>query len=120
MGNKKNSQLIHYKRLSDFFEEHYPEIEISSETEKELIIKNLFEAYSFDNAKSIARKLLGYNDFSVKQLNDITKAFSENNQIYWIKNDYGIYDVRKKIIEENIEIIDKSIYKLYKYTMENH
>lgn len=41
----KNSELHYYKRLSEFFKLKYPDIEISSETEKEIIIKNLRERF---------------------------------------------------------------------------
>lgn len=54
----KNSKLFYYRKITDFFKEHFPHIEITSETEteKEIIIKNLYEAYSFDNAKSLFKK----------------------------------------------------------------
>ncbi len=119
-NQKKNSKIVHYKTLSSFIKEHYPNIEITEETEKELVIRNLHEAYSYDNAKSVSRKLLTYNNFSTKQLNEITKAFTENNQIYWIKNDYGIYDIRKNVIEANKTQIDEDIYNKYEYAMSNN
>ncbi len=110
---KKNSDLHYFRRLTEFFKQYYPDIEISSETEKEIIIKNLFEAYSFDNAKSVIRKLRGFDNFSIKQLNDITAAFATNNQIYWIKNDYAVSNARREIIEENKDKIDSTIYSTY-------
>lgn len=115
---KKDSDLHYFKRITDFFKKFYPDIEISSETEKEIIIKNLFEAYSFDNAKSVIRKLRGFDNFSIKQLNDITSAFSSNNQIYWIKSDYSISSARREIIVANKEKIDSTIYKAYEKVFE--
>jgi hypothetical protein len=110
---KKNSDFHYFRRLTDFFKKYYPDIEISSETEKEIIIKNLFEAYSFDNAKSVIRKLRVFDNFSIKQLNDITAAFATNSQIYWIKNDYAVSNARREIIEENKDKIDSTIYSTY-------
>lgn len=115
---KKTSELIYFKRLSKFFKTNYPEIEISSETEKEIIIKNLIEAYSFDNAKSVIRKLRNFDNFSIKQLNEITSAFSSNSQIYWIKTDYVVSTARKEIIESNEDKIDNVIYETYKEVYE--
>lgn len=110
---KKNSELHYFRRLTEFFKKHYPDIEISSETEKEIIIKNLIEAYSFDNAKSVIRKLRSFDNFSIKQLNEITSAFSTNSQIYWIKNDYIVLNARRDIIEQNKDKIDSTIYSNY-------
>ena len=110
---KKSSNLHYFKRLTDFFKKHYPDIEISSETEKEIIIKNLSEAYSFENAKSVIRKLRNFDNFSIKQLNDITSAFATNSQIYWIKNDYVVSMARGEIIDSNKDKIDSTIYKSY-------
>ncbi|GAA4776856.1 PIN domain-containing protein [Flavobacterium hankyongi] len=113
---KKDSDLHYFKKITDFFKKFYPDIEISSETEKEIIIKNLFEAYSFDNAKSVIRKLRDFDNFSIKQLNDITSAFASNNQIYWIKNDYSVSNARREIIEANKDKIDSVIYKTFEKT----
>ena len=110
---KKNCELHYFRKLTDFFKKHYPDIEISSETEKEIIIKNLSEAYSFDNAKMVVRKLREFDNFSIKQLNDITTAFATNNQICWIKDAYVISNARREIIEANKEKIDSVIYKAY-------
>lgn len=109
----KNSKLIYYKRLSEFFKSLYPDIEISSETEKEIIIKNLSEAYTFANAKSVIGRLLSFDNFSIKQLNEITSAFSTNNQIYWIDTDYVVSTARSSIIEANKDKIDPEIYRAY-------
>ena len=109
----KKSDLHYFRRLTDFFKKHYPDIEISSETEKEIIIKSLIEAYSFDNAKIVIRKLSDFDNFSIKQLNDITSAFATKNQIYWIKNDYVISNARRAIIEANEDKIDPIIYAAY-------
>ncbi len=110
----KNSKLIYYKRLSEFFKSLYPDIEISSETEKEIIIKNLSEAYTFANAKSVIGRLQSFDNFSIKQLNEITRAFSTNSQIYWIDTDYVVSSARSGIIESNKDKIDPEIYREYK------
>ncbi|MBW8050093.1 MAG: hypothetical protein FVQ77_07100 [Cytophagales bacterium] len=115
---KKQSELFYFKRLTEFFKSQYPNIEISSETEKDIIIRNLIEAYTFDNAKSVIRKLRSYDNFSIKQLNEITNAFSSNNQIYWIKNDYTVLSARRELIEANCDKIDPVFYDDYKRTYE--
>ncbi len=113
---KKKSDLHYFKRLSEFFHAKYPDIEISSETEKDILIKNLFEAFTFDNAKSVIKRLRNYDNFSIKQLNDIASAFSINNQIYWIPNDYTVLNARRDLIEGNQDKIDSVIFDEYKRT----
>ena len=113
---QKESELHYFKRLSEFFKKHYPDIEITSETEKEIIIKNLVDAYSFDNAKGVIRRLRNFDNFSVQQLNQITEAFSNNSQIHWIKNDWVISSARYDIIEANKDKIDSTIYEDYEHT----
>lgn len=115
----KESDLFYFKRLSDFFKQKFPDIELSSETEKEIIIKNLIEARSYDSAKSVIRKLREYDNFSINQLNQIAKAFSSNNQIYWIKSDYVVSSARRDIIEGNKDKIDTDIYSRYLDIFEN-
>lgn len=115
---KKSSELYYFRRLTDFFKEHYPDIEISSETEKEIIIKNLIEAYSFDNAKGVIKKLMKFDSFSIKQLNDITSAFASNSQIYWIKDNYVVSNAVRDIIKANQDKIDESIYRVFERTYE--
>lgn len=107
--SEKKSDIYHFRRLSDFFKAYYPNIELSSETEKDIAINNLFEANTFDSAIAAVRNLRKYENFSVKQLDDITEAFSSNNQIYWIKNNYQINRARLEIIEENEFNIDTSL-----------
>lgn len=112
--NKKNAELHYHKKLSSFFKAHYPDIEITSETEKEIIIRNLFEAYSFQNAKDVIKRLLEFSGFSAKQLGDITAAFIKNNQIYNIRTSYVIKRGCMDIIEENEDRIDPEVYQAYK------
>lgn len=113
---KKQSELFYYRRLSVFFKENYPDIEISSETEKDILIRNLFEAYTFASAKNAISKLRIYDNFSIKQLNDIANAFSTNSQIYWVKSDYIVLNARRELIEHNRDKIDSAIYADYKRT----
>ena len=113
-----DSELIHYKKLTGFIKEHFPEIDITEESEKDLVISNLYHAYNYEEAKNAVRRLEKYDKFSIKQLNDITRNFSSNNQIYWIKNDGPIQRVRSKIIEANYDKLDPEILRDYKHTFE--
>jgi hypothetical protein len=110
---RKASNLHYYRKLSEFIEAHFKDMELSSETEKEITIKSLVNAYSFENAKSVVKQLRKFDNFSIKQLNDIASAFATNNQIYWIKEQYPISNVCREIIDINYEKIDQSIFSEY-------
>lgn len=110
---KKKSKITYYKKLSGFFKDNFPDIELSNETEKDMVIKNLNEASNFDSSKKIIRKLLLLGNFSSKQINEVTFAFVNNNQIYWIWEDSVVISARKNIIEPNRDLIDSELYNEY-------
>jgi len=116
--DEKEADIIYYKRLTELFKDQFPDIEITSETEKDIVIKNLIEAFSFDTSKRAIRKLREYDNFSVKQINDIANAFASNNQIYWIPTDYTVRTARNEIIECNFDKLEPDILSHYKRSFE--
>jgi len=112
-GSKKSSKVLHYKTLAEFLKANLPDIEITSETEKDIVIMSLSTAGTYASAKDVVRKLRQYDNFSVQQLNDITEAFTSNNQIFWIGDDYVIRAARREVIDKNERKIDKAIFKDY-------
>jgi len=77
----KNSTLHYYKRLSQFFKEHFPAINLASEQEKDILIQNFTNSGSFTSTHSIIPKLSQYTNFTTVQLNDLVSAFVSNPQI---------------------------------------
>jgi hypothetical protein len=110
---KKNSKIFAFRKLSEFLNKHYKGIELLDELDKETIISDLSEVGNFSNAKGVINKLRTYENFSIQQLNDITKAFTENSQIYWIAEDHPVLRAREDIIEKNKDKIDEEIFKQY-------
>jgi hypothetical protein len=110
----KSSELHFYKTLTPFLKNNLPEIEIGSETAKDVVIMNLSAAGSFAKAKEVIYKLRDYDNFSVAQLNSIAEAFASNNQIYSIGNDYVVRQARYEIIEKNAKKIDVELFNKYK------
>ncbi|TXI70860.1 MAG: hypothetical protein E6Q45_01460 [Flavobacterium sp.] len=102
---KKNSIIYFYKTLSEFFKSKFPDIELSDQLEKEILIKSLATSASFSSAKSKLAKLSKYREFTSQQLNDIVEIAISNNQLYWISNDFGVGDVLINIIQGNEEKI---------------
>lgn len=102
---KKNSTIYFYKTLSEFFKSKFPDIELSDQLEKEILIKSLATSASFSSAKLKLAKLSKYREFTSQQLNDIVEIAISNNQLYWISNDFGVGDVLINIIQGNEEKI---------------
>lgn len=106
---KKESKLFHFKKLSDFLKECFPDIELVDEDEKELVINSFVRAGSFASAKSTARDLLKYDAFSHSQLTDIATAYLDNNQILNVADEYPLDEVRKKILQPNFKKIEENV-----------
>jgi predicted nucleic acid-binding protein len=96
---KKNSNILCYRRLSTFFKEHYPDIKLASEIEKELLIKELSESTSFASTHTSISKLSRYSDFTIVQVDEILEATISNTQINWIITDNDVKDFICTIIE---------------------
>jgi len=102
----KKSEVIFYKKLSLFFNDHFSEIELTTELEKEQLIAELFNSNSFSMTHSIIAKLRKIPNFSKKQLNDIVIAAISNDQIYWIAIDPEIHSFLESILKGREDEID--------------
>lgn len=103
--DKKDSELILYRRLSPFFNEHYPDIRLASELEKELLIRKLVGSGAFTMTHKIIAKLSKFEDFSISHVNEIAEAALSNNQINWIIGDPDVYEFLTKIVNTHKEKI---------------
>ena len=108
-GQEKKSDIHFYRRLSLFFKEHYPNIKLAAELEKNMDIKSLARCSSFSMTHTVIAYLKAYEDFSQKQVNLLTKIALENEQITWIINDpdahtfyTGLIDKYEKDIDEDL------------------
>lgn len=108
---KKNSEILFYKTLSEFFKSNFPNIELSDQLEKEVEIRSLANASSFASAKTRLAKLSKYQEFTNKQLNDIVEIAVNNNQLYWINTDIGVGDKLLSIVEGNENKIEPELLK---------
>lgn len=89
---KKKSPLVLFKRLSRFFQTHYPQIELATEEEKDSLIRELGLSRSFRRTHSLIERLATFSDFTDAQLTEIARAAAANNQIYYIINDPDVRD----------------------------
>lgn len=98
---KKKSNIHFYKSLSQFFKEHYPNINLEDELdyEKTNLIQDLANSPHFANTHEIVGKLNQFSNFSIEQINQILSATLSNRQIYWIIEDSDINAFLKKLLE---------------------
>jgi len=97
--DQKNSKVVYYKSLSEFFKEHFPKITLASELEKDLVIRDLANSSSFAETHTIISKLNKYSDFTIAQINAIIDATNSNNQVYWIIDDPDVKEFLLKVIK---------------------
>ncbi len=104
--NKKKSNIFYYKKISLFFQIHFPDIKLATELEKEFLIGDLIKSMSFSNTHKIIAKLAKYSDFTPSQRNEIVEAAVTNNQIRWIIHNSDIYNFLKSVIDGYEDQID--------------
>ena len=99
--NRKESTILFFKRLSAFFKDQFPDIQLAQELERELLIEDLLNSPRFASTRQTLRNLVKYSDFTDTQLNDIVLAAISNNQVYWIIEDRDINRCLRRIIKGN-------------------
>jgi len=112
ISKKNGSKVRYYSRLTSFFNQHYTGIKLASELEKNILIKQLSESWSFERTHMLISKLSKYPDFSSEQLNDIIQAYITNDQIYRILSDSDVMNFVNKAVSGKEKSVDQEIYKL--------
>ncbi|GJL49771.1 MAG: hypothetical protein NPIRA01_09980 [Nitrospirales bacterium] len=110
-NREKSSKISFYRKLAPFFKEHYPEIKLASEVEKELLISKLCASSNFTNTHSIIAKLSNFVDFSPAQANEIVEAALSNNQVRWIFGDSDVFDFLSTLALTHKDKIEDGLYE---------
>jgi hypothetical protein len=105
-SNNKGSELHSYKRLSSLFRDHFPDIELASELEKDLLIKELAISANFADTHRVMSILSRYSDFTQSQINEIVFAAISNNQVYWIADDPDVNNFLRSVVHNREGMID--------------
>jgi hypothetical protein len=103
--DSKDSQLIFYRKLSLLFRDKFPDIELASELEKDLLIQQLATSPNFAETHRIIARLFSYSDFTSTQINDIIEAAITNNQVYWIIEDHDVANFFNDIVGRHQQFI---------------
>lgn len=108
-NNKKDSKIKFYRRLSQFFKEHYPDIKLATELEKEFAIKDLVNSKSFAKTHLAIAQLSKYAEFSKAQSNELVQAAINNSQVNWILCDSDILEFYQSLISNYSDYIDDTL-----------
>jgi predicted nucleic acid-binding protein len=106
---KKSSRLVFHRRLSAFFKEKYPQIEIATGVEKEIAIAELASSWSYANTHTAVAKLEQFADFTPAQATAIAAAAVSNSQIYWIIEDEDVKQLLLRILSHHGASIDPAV-----------
>lgn len=104
----KESRLRYYKRLSSFFKEHFPDIRLATELEKDLLIRDLALSGSFAQTHRLVRKLSQHSDFTITQANAILNACVGNTQVSLIIGDADIRQFVTAVIAGRVGELDQA------------
>lgn len=113
---KKESSLHFYPALTQFINEHFPDIDLTEEKRKGELIYGLMNSASFAVTHKLIEGLQQYDQFTQKQIEDLIHALLENDQVRWIIGDddvnefyrgiYTVYFFSSAILEHHDEIKD--------------
>jgi predicted nucleic acid-binding protein len=107
--NSKSTNIYFYRRLSQFFKEHYPHIKLASELEKELAIKDLVNSGTFAKTHNAIARLLKYSEFNKSQVNELLQVALTNSQINIIINDHDVNEFYSNLYHSNLDLIDEEL-----------
>jgi len=86
----KASSVYFYKKLSAFFKDHFPNIKLARELEKDLLIKELANSSTFAKTHTVIAKLRRCGEFTKAQAAEVASAILGNNQVSWIATDEDV------------------------------
>lgn len=96
---KKNSKIVFFKSLVNFLNEHFDNIKLQTEQEKDDLIQSLLVSHSFATTHALIRSLQNYSDWNEQQREDLFKACAENSQVNWILSDTDVFEFYSRLLE---------------------
>jgi predicted nucleic acid-binding protein len=112
-AERKLSNLVFYRRLSAFFKEHFPDIKLAAELEKDLLIEALAKSPTFARTHLVVAQLSKFTDFQPEQLNAIVSAATSNSQVYSIIDDPDVKTFLLAVVKDKEEVIDPKLLEWF-------
>ena len=114
----RRSRIHPYNRMSAFFRDHFPNITLAAEMEKDILIDRLSISGSFAETNSTIVSLSKYFDFTQDQVNRIVEAAVTNNQVYWIARDQRVHSFVSSIVVGREELIEPLNLRRVRYFLD--
>lgn len=95
---RKGGEVRLYRRISDFLRQHFPDIKVATELEKEIRLQALIDSGSFDSTHRAISRLRQYTEFTPQQAADLLEAAVENTQIRWIAADSDVQEFYRDLL----------------------
>jgi len=116
--NKKQSEILFYKTLTDFNAKHAKDIELKIEKEKEKLIHDLINSPNFATTHSLIARLSTFTEFSDEQVEMLVQGLINNTQIRWIATDPDVNSFYKNILKNKEDIFDENTFRLIQAILE--
>jgi hypothetical protein len=97
-AEEKHAEVHYYRRLSQFFKEHFPDIKLASEIEKDLAIRDLANSGSFASTHAAIARLNQFGEFNPPQAQALLDAALTNSQIHWIIGDADVHEFFSRLL----------------------
>lgn len=89
---RKHSNVFFYRKLVLFLNEHFKDIQLRSEQEKQELISQLAQSCNFVSTHGIIAMMCKHDGWTESQIEDICLAAETNTQVNWILGDTDILD----------------------------
>lgn len=114
---EKDSEIKFFAKISDFFNEYYPNVHLARELDKDLTIEDLLHSGTFRHTHDCISKLsLSIEDFTDSQAIAILEAFIQNDQVYLIINDDDVKTFYESVESKYGRIIPEYVLEPYNLT----
>jgi len=112
-NEKKRSDIIFYKSISEFFKSNYPDIRLTSEFQKDSLIDSLERSKSSSNARFQLQRLMHISDLNSDQINKIFHIAATNKHIHLIGNEEDINEILYDWFDEYNQILTGYIKDIF-------
>lgn len=87
---KKHGSAVLFRSLSDYFKDRFPTVTLSSEFEKDSLVKRLNQSGNFAETHELIAQLSKFTVFTKTQTRGLFAALLENSQVGWIATDEDV------------------------------
>jgi predicted nucleic acid-binding protein len=109
---QKHSKIRFYRRLSSFFKEQLPEIEMANARDRDFLVRELNSCQSLTDVQKVVTRLSTYPEFTAGQANAIAAAVLNNPRVAWSIEDDLVYSFLQNTISRyeqylDVEVLDR-------------